>query len=159
MILAIGQVADLEFLAGTVKTTPQGTIEVNASLETSRRGVFAAGDVVSGPATVIEAIAGGRWAAADIDRYLGGDGDIDVVLVPAEEPAPRLGREESTVVCLRAMTSSTISSNLRKRPNIGFAPHNLPPHPWFGSRKAAAFFRRRMEPALAAAKTIAGRMA
>jgi NADPH-dependent glutamate synthase beta subunit-like oxidoreductase len=55
------------------------------TLQTSRPGVFAAGDVVTGPATVIEAIAAGRRAAISVDRYLGGSGDIEEVLAPAEE--------------------------------------------------------------------------
>ena len=41
-------------------------------METSRAGVFAAGDAVTGPATVIEAIGGGKRAAEAIDRYLSG---------------------------------------------------------------------------------------
>jgi len=44
---------------------------------TSRDGVFAAGDVVSGPRTVTEAIAMARKAALSIDRYLGGEGDLE----------------------------------------------------------------------------------
>jgi len=47
--------------------------------------VFAGGDCVSGPATVIEAIAAGRKAAETIDRYLGGKGDISESLVAPEE--------------------------------------------------------------------------
>ena len=42
----------------------------------SRSGVWAGGDAVSGPASVIEAIAAGRKAASSIDKYLGGDGTI-----------------------------------------------------------------------------------
>jgi len=44
---------------------------------TSREGVFAAGDVVSGPRTVTEAIAMARQAALSMDRYLGGEGDLE----------------------------------------------------------------------------------
>ena len=56
-----------------VNWTRRGTIEVNhASMETAQPGVFAAGDAVSGPATVIEAIGGGKRAADAIDRYLRG---------------------------------------------------------------------------------------
>ena len=40
------------------------------------------------------AIAGGRAAAAAIDRYLGGDGVIDEVLAPVVAKAPCIGREE-----------------------------------------------------------------
>jgi NADPH-dependent glutamate synthase beta subunit-like oxidoreductase len=61
------------------------TIEVNPdTLATTRAGVFAGGDAVSGPASVIEAIAAGRQAAISIDRYLGGSGVIDETLAPPE---------------------------------------------------------------------------
>ena len=66
-----------------------GRIEVDLdTLATSREGVYAGGDVVTGPASVIEAIAGGRQAAISIDRYLGGNGDIDEQLAPPEEVTP-----------------------------------------------------------------------
>ncbi len=66
-----------------------GEIEVDPdTLATSREGVYAGGDVVSGPASVIEAIAAGRQAAIAIDRHLGGRGDIDEHLAPPEEIRP-----------------------------------------------------------------------
>jgi len=65
------------------------------TLETSREGVFAGGDAVNGAATVIEAIASGRKAAASIDQYLGGNGIIDEKLIPIEESSPFLGRCEN----------------------------------------------------------------
>ncbi|MBA7670050.1 NADPH-Fe(3+) oxidoreductase subunit beta [subsurface metagenome] len=67
--------------------TGQGnTIQVNTdTLATGKEGIFAGGDAVTGPATVIEAIAEGRQAAISIDKYLGGGGDIDEVLAPPEE--------------------------------------------------------------------------
>jgi formate dehydrogenase (NADP+) beta subunit len=61
------------------------------TLASSREGVFAGGDVVSGPATVIQAIEAGRRAAVAIDKYLGGDGDITQRLYEREGPDPRLG--------------------------------------------------------------------
>jgi heterodisulfide reductase subunit A-like polyferredoxin len=42
-------------------------------LETSLPSIFAGGDVVSGPATVVDAIAAGKRAAVSIDRYLRGE--------------------------------------------------------------------------------------
>ena len=61
------------------------TIEVDPdTLATSSEGVFAGGDGVRGPASVIEAIADGRQAAISIDKYLGGNGEIDEVLAPPE---------------------------------------------------------------------------
>jgi heterodisulfide reductase subunit A-like polyferredoxin len=75
VISAIGQYVDdtgMDVFDG-VNWTRRGTIEVNhASMETAQPGVFAAGDAVSGPATVIEAIGGGKRAADAIDRYLRG---------------------------------------------------------------------------------------
>ncbi len=44
--------------------------------------------------SAIRAIASGRKAAEAIDRYLGGDGGIDEVLLPPEEPKHQLGHEE-----------------------------------------------------------------
>jgi hypothetical protein len=56
--------------------------------------VFAGGDLVSGPASVIEAIQMGRIAAASIDRFLGGSGEIEQQLTDHDEPSPYLGRED-----------------------------------------------------------------
>ena len=75
VISAIGQYVDDDGMDafGEMNWTRRGTIEVNhASMETAQPGVFAAGDAVSGPATVIEAIGGGKRAADAIDRYLKG---------------------------------------------------------------------------------------
>jgi len=55
------------------------------TLETSRGRVFAAGDVVIGTSSVIEAVASGRKAASSIDIFLGGLGIIDEVLAPPEQ--------------------------------------------------------------------------
>jgi ferredoxin len=53
--------------------TRRSTIQVNmVTMETSIPGIFAAGDAVTGPATVIEAIGGGKRAADSIDRHLCG---------------------------------------------------------------------------------------
>ena len=73
VIPAIGQTVDrngVNDLEG-LKWSRRDTIGVQiASMETSIEGIFAAGDVVSGPATVVEAIGGGKRAAEAIDRYL-----------------------------------------------------------------------------------------
>lgn len=60
-------------------------IKVNETLETNKRGVFAAGDVVTGTKSVITAIEGGRKLAENIDRFLGGDGDISETLSQREK--------------------------------------------------------------------------
>ncbi|MFC1912092.1 FAD-dependent oxidoreductase [Chloroflexota bacterium] len=65
-----------------------GIVVDSDTLATSREGVYAGGDAVTGPASVIEAIAAGRQAAISIDKYLGGNGDIDEQLAPPEEIKP-----------------------------------------------------------------------
>ena len=59
--------------------------------DTNEEGVFAVGDAVTGMDSVIGAIASGRQGAAAVDRYLGGDGDIDEHLAPIEKPPAWLG--------------------------------------------------------------------
>jgi glutamate synthase (NADPH/NADH) small chain len=49
----------------------RGYIETDAELATSMAGVFAGGDIVTGAATVIEAMGAGRKAAANMKAYLG----------------------------------------------------------------------------------------
>ncbi len=57
-----------------LKKTRKGTIQVNPiSLRTALEGVFAGGDSVTGPGTIIESMAQGRRAALSIDRYLRGE--------------------------------------------------------------------------------------
>ncbi len=73
------------------------------SLETGVEGIFAAGDAVTGTASVIEAIAAGRKAAAAIDRYLGGDGHIEEGLALEDKPDPWLGRGEGFAGLPRVM--------------------------------------------------------
>jgi NADPH-dependent glutamate synthase beta subunit-like oxidoreductase/CO/xanthine dehydrogenase FAD-binding subunit len=73
VIMAIGQRVDASAFSGMAQTDARGRIAVFAeSGATASEGVFAAGDVVTGPATVVEAIAGGRRAAYGIDEYLTG---------------------------------------------------------------------------------------
>ena len=74
VIPAVGQVPDTSFLDGEgPEITRRGTITANPrTFATSVPGVFAGGDAVSGPATVIQAIAAGNRAAEAIDRYLKG---------------------------------------------------------------------------------------
>lgn len=64
--------------------TRKGNIAVDGSMMTSVDRIFAAGDCATGPATIIEAIAGARKAAIAIDSALGGDGDISEILAPPD---------------------------------------------------------------------------
>lgn len=63
---------------------PRGRILTDLdSCMTNREGVFAAGDAVTGPGSIVDAMDQGKRAAVAIDRYLGGDGDISEVFAPA----------------------------------------------------------------------------
>jgi len=76
VIVAIGQGPDLFGIEGTegVKITPRGTVEVDpVTLATQRPGVFAGGDLCTGIALAIDAVAAGKEAAISIDRYLRGE--------------------------------------------------------------------------------------
>jgi heterodisulfide reductase subunit A len=73
VIPAIGQRIDLGWAGGPdgIETTARGAIAVNPrTMQTSLPHVFAAGDAVSGPASVIEAVAAGHRAVEAIDRFL-----------------------------------------------------------------------------------------
>jgi NADH-quinone oxidoreductase subunit F len=71
LIAAISEEPDTEFLKGKVPLTKWHTLEVDEStMMTSRQGVFAGGDAIRGPSTVIEAVRDGRLAAESIDYYL-----------------------------------------------------------------------------------------
>jgi heterodisulfide reductase subunit A len=73
VIIAIGQGVDKAMLPKELAYTAGGTLSVDpVTLQTNIDGVFAGGDVVSGPAGVITAIAAGKEAAISIDRYLRG---------------------------------------------------------------------------------------
>lgn len=70
IIIAIGQTADTTGFEDLEKT-PRKTFRADGiTLETNLAGVFAGGDIVRGPASVIEAVAHGNEAAISIDRYL-----------------------------------------------------------------------------------------
>jgi formate dehydrogenase beta subunit len=75
VILAIGQASDLSFLrpADGIETTRQGTLKINPdTLMTTAPGIFAAGDIAFGPRLIINAVADGKKAAVEIDKFLRG---------------------------------------------------------------------------------------
>ncbi|UCF99600.1 MAG: FAD-dependent oxidoreductase [Spirochaetaceae bacterium] len=113
LIPAIGQKLDSSFLAEGhgLEITEENLLFVHENtLETSRVGVFGGGDAVSGPASVVEAIAAGHRAASSILRHLqglplkaGGEGaphhELALELLPpvrkGRNQSPRLSLEES----------------------------------------------------------------
>ena len=88
IIVAIGQgVESLGFEQSGVVIQRGGTLLAGSDTKLpDLDGVFAGGDCVTGPATVIRAIAAGKAAAANIDEYLGFRHEITS---PVQVPAPR----------------------------------------------------------------------
>jgi NADPH-dependent glutamate synthase beta subunit-like oxidoreductase/NAD-dependent dihydropyrimidine dehydrogenase PreA subunit len=96
ILVAIGEEPDPSILpegAGIEVSGWAGIVADPGTLATGRAGVFAGGDVVSGPKTIIDAVASGRRAAASIHEYLAGvpDGE-QVILESVRYPTAREGR-------------------------------------------------------------------
>lgn len=73
LLLSVGQTFDYGklFAGEDVKLTKRNTIEVNnITLQSSKRDIFAGGDIVSGPRFAIDAIAAGKEAAVSIHRFV-----------------------------------------------------------------------------------------
>jgi len=104
VIVAIGQQSGLEFLEGSGIDTEGGRIRADRFGRTSKEGIFACGDAVTGPATVIEAIAGGKRVAEAIDCYLRG--------LPAREEEIR---EEVGIEEVKARLKGAIEPKSRKK--------------------------------------------
>lgn len=81
VMLSTGQQTDMPNGLG-LKKTPAGSIQTDSALTVGRAGVFAAGDAVTGPDSIVEAMAQGKKAATGIDLFLGGDGDLSERLAP-----------------------------------------------------------------------------
>jgi len=79
LVVAISEGSDIDCIsvAGSmeIETDPKAsTVKVDMeTLCTNRPGVFAGGDLVTGPNTIVEAIAAGKKASVMIDRYIKGE--------------------------------------------------------------------------------------
>ncbi len=97
ILVAIGEEPDPSILpegAGIEVSGWAGIVADPSTLATGRAGIFAGGDVVSGPKTIIEAVAAGRRAAGSIHEYLAGvrNGEAEIMkVVRVKTPAePKL---------------------------------------------------------------------
>ena len=72
VVAAIGQEGDFSCVCNLpgVKTSERGAVVVDENLMTTRRGVFAGGDCITGPDALIRACAHGRLAGLKIDRFI-----------------------------------------------------------------------------------------
>ena len=89
IVLAVGQdVVAKNFVSAGVELKKNGTISAESTGKlTGQKNVFAGGDCVTGPATVIKAIAAGKVAAANIDQSLGFH---HMISTDVQVPNPRL---------------------------------------------------------------------
>jgi len=85
VIVAIGQAIEYQTFEAAGIKTKWGNLVAGTDTKTAVEGVFSGGDCVTGPATVIRAIAAGKAAAANIDEYLGYHHEIKV---DVEVPTP-----------------------------------------------------------------------
>lgn len=106
VVVAIGQGIETRHFQEAGLSVKRGTISAMSDSEVKDvPGVFAGGDCVTGPATVIRAIASGKVAAANIDEYLGYhhvipcDVEIPPVSYEDKEPCGRiqLSEEEAEI--------------------------------------------------------------
>ena len=93
ILVAVGEEPDPSILpegAGIEVSGWAGIVADPGTLATGRAGVFAGGDVVSGPKTIIDAVASGRRAAASIHEYLAGvvDGERAILETVRYPTAP-----------------------------------------------------------------------
>ena len=107
VIPAIGQLPETSCLPSILLDERARAISVDSlTLETTVPGVFAGGDIIAGPANIIEAIGAGKRAAISIDRYLNG---LDL----------RAGREEE----IEETTWVKDWEKITKKPERYIAPH------------------------------------
>lgn len=95
IIIAIGQAADLSFLKDSgIRLNERGQLLLDTdTLATSEEGIFASGEVATGPGSAVEAMANGRKAALSIARYLTGK---PLAMLPPQET--ELGELSSQII-------------------------------------------------------------
>lgn len=107
IIPAIGQAPDGELLKGLgLKLSQSERLLVDEkSMNTNVKGIFAGGDVVTGPLSVVDAMASGRQAACSIDSYLHGES-----VRSAEKGVPeKLNQEEIAALKKRFPSRKRVS--------------------------------------------------
>ncbi len=95
VILAIGQVVDKSAIEDDIGFIFKGgiiSIDMD-SMQTKIEKLFAAGDVVRGVGSVVEAVADGRKVAERIDRYLGGNGEFVLSDYQETKNDPVIGKD------------------------------------------------------------------
>lgn len=118
VIVAVGQVPDSSPIfdnADLAEGTGQVLVDSPDTLVTSRPGVFAGGDAVTGSATVVEAIGAGKRAAVSIDCYLRGKSTpaVEVTDDADKESLPRSVIERTTKFARCTKPSLSVEERLK----------------------------------------------
>lgn len=122
IIITIGQRSNLSLVQNTsIKLNKRGLIEFNPStMSTSQMGVFACGEVVTGPGSAIEAVANGHRAAQAILNYL----KTNLLIPVKEKEIVKVGQFSDDVIAkvqrIQRMTMPTISPDTRKKEFMQF---------------------------------------
>lgn len=119
LIVAIGERPDSDCVAAMgLAVEKDGRVAVDPlTLATSRPGVFAGGDLATGPNTVVDAIAAGRQAAGVIDHYISGGVELrrpPRAKLPTVFVEPTLVQDEASVAPTR-LEPPAISPEIRKK--------------------------------------------
>ncbi len=119
LILAVGERSDSSYLrAGDGIETRKGeSIVVDGeTFQTKHKGVFAGGDAVTGPNTVVESMGAGRVAAAMIEKYLKGEAvEREYALIRPKRYVEPVELSEDEVEKARRPASPSLKPSLRKK--------------------------------------------
>jgi NADPH-dependent glutamate synthase beta subunit-like oxidoreductase/bacterioferritin-associated ferredoxin len=122
VVLAVGETFDRDFCAASgLALTPEGTIAVNRStLETSRPGFYAGGDLITGASNVSNAMGYGKHSARHIDRRLMGKDRWQRIFPefvygqePEEPSGTRRHISHSTPMKVRVRSHEEVATGLR----------------------------------------------
>ena len=120
ILIAVGQGADLSFLDELdekyrVALNRRGLIDVEEETQmTSKEGIFAAGDVTTGPDTVTGAIAGGRRAAEGIISYLDDRDAMPCVSLNDGNAMPHVSNDAEGIANARSLKLRELDADKRR---------------------------------------------
>lgn len=123
IIIAAGQIPDLTFLEGSGIDIKDNRIAVDPiTFATNKKGVFAGGDVVTGPGSIVDAMAGGVNAAISIHKYLQGKNLYEDRIMPSVKKVDLSRPGEEQGYPRQTMPTLAVEERLKsfKEVNLGF---------------------------------------
>jgi NADPH-dependent glutamate synthase beta subunit-like oxidoreductase/2,4-dienoyl-CoA reductase-like NADH-dependent reductase (Old Yellow Enzyme family) len=97
VVIAAGQKTDVSFNAGDLSVALNGANRIQARRDgqTSEPMIFAGGDCVSGPDSIIGGVRDGKAAASSIDSFFGGSGEVVAPRIRTETPSREISEEKA----------------------------------------------------------------